>query len=229
MEKIILIISQKPELVLLVRLILVIILSGIIGYQREHWSKPAGFRTHILLGISGVLVAYIGYAFSNIDGNVDATRIAAQLLPGIGFIGAGTILREGKSIRGLTTAATLLTVTCIGICIGFGLYIPGIITTIITYLILSYSHFITGKYSDDSDLHLLIHTENPKKIINELKDLLNSNKIDIISLSINNSKKSSIELKCKSNSKLNKNTIISKIMVIDNIFEINDLKEEYND
>ena len=68
------------------------------------------------------------------------SRIPAQLLSGIGFIGAGTILRDGLNVKGLTTAASLLAVTCIGLCIGAGFYLGGIVATFIVYIILSHSH-----------------------------------------------------------------------------------------
>ena len=80
--------------------------------------------------------------------NTDVTRIPAQLLSGIGFIGAGTILREGFDVKGLTTAASLLCVTCIGLTVGTGFYLAAIITTILAYLILRYSHKISDVSSE---------------------------------------------------------------------------------
>lgn len=121
------------------RLFLGFILAGIIGYERETLNKPAGFKTHSLIGVSSVLIMLCGeYINMNWDG--DISRIPAQLLSGIGFIGAGTILRDGLNVKGLTTAASLLAVTCIGISIGAGFYLGGIITTIFSYYILSHPH-----------------------------------------------------------------------------------------
>ena len=122
------------------KLILGFVLAGIIGLERSSWNKPAGFRTHSLLGISSVLMMLCGeYMAQKYNNLIDPSRISAQLLSGIGFIGAGTILRDGFNVKGLTTAAALLSVTCIGLSIGAGFYLGGIVTTFylihINYLI----------------------------------------------------------------------------------------------
>lgn len=129
----------------IVKIVLIIILSGIIGLERDSWNKPAGFRTHALVGISSVLVVLCGEYFFKTFGSGDPGRIPAQLLSGIGFIGAGTILRDGFNVKGLTTAASLLAVTCIGLCIGAGFYFIGITATVISYLVLSYSYLLTDR------------------------------------------------------------------------------------
>ena len=86
------------------KLILGFFLAGIIGLERSAWNKPAGFRTHALLGISSVLIMLCGEYIAQ-KYNADPTRIPAQLLSGIGFIGAGTILRDGFNVKGLTNAS----------------------------------------------------------------------------------------------------------------------------
>jgi putative Mg2+ transporter-C (MgtC) family protein len=123
----------------LIKLVLGFILAGIIGAEREALNKPAGFKTHSLIGICSVLVMLCG-EYMAMTTNTDVSRIPAQLLSGIGFIGAGTILRDGLNVKGLTTAASLLAVTCIGLCIGAGFYLGGIVATFIVYIILSHSH-----------------------------------------------------------------------------------------
>jgi len=123
----------------LIKLILGFILAGIIGSERESLNKPAGFKTHSLIGICSVLVMLCG-EYISMNTNADISRIPAQLLSGIGFLGAGTILRDGLNVTGLTTAASLLAVTCIGLCIGAGFYLGGIVATFIVYIILSHSH-----------------------------------------------------------------------------------------
>lgn len=134
----------------LIKLMLGFILAGIIGAERESLNKPAGFKTHSLIGISSVLVVLCGQYIA-METNTDISRIPAQLLSGIGFIGAGTILRDGLNVKGLTTAASLLTVTCIGLSIGAGFYLGGIVTTIIVYFILSHSHKCFSNQSIDVD------------------------------------------------------------------------------
>lgn len=139
----------------ILKLILGFVLAGIIGLERSSWNKPAGFRTHALLGISSVLIMLCGEYMSR-EYNIDPSRIPAQLLSGIGFIGAGTILRDGFNVKGLTTAAGLLAVTCIGLSIGAGFYLGGIITTIVVYVILSYSYKFSDKLEHFATLDLQI-------------------------------------------------------------------------
>lgn len=161
----------------ILKLILGFVLAGIIGIERDNLNKPAGFRTYSLVGISAVLVMLCGEYMANTY-NADPTRISAQLLSGIGFIGAGTILTDGFNVKGLTTAAGLLAVTCIGLCIGAGYYLGGIIATIIVYLILSYSHKISDKleHFDVSEFHIKISKESA---LNEIEDILSRYEVNI--------------------------------------------------
>ena len=120
------------------RLILAAILSGAIGFEREFHGRSAGFRTHILLCIGSTLIMLTSmHMFDLYDGRVvvDPGRIAAGVITGIGFLGAGTIMHFKSSIRGLTTAASLWVVAGIGLAVGSGLYFGSIITTIPRLLI----------------------------------------------------------------------------------------------
>lgn len=116
------------------------LLSGIIGYEREHSHRPAGFRTHILVAIGSALVmltsVYVADKYEGIM-NVDITRMSGQVVSGIGFLGAGTILREGFSVKGLTTAASLWAVSCIGIAVGAGFIVGAVVATLVIYLTLN--------------------------------------------------------------------------------------------
>lgn len=125
----------------IIKIGITLILGGIIGFEREHSHRPAGFRTHILVSISSCLVAitniYVTNHYMGMGVNVDPTRLAAQIFAGIGFLGAGTILREGFNVKGLTTAASLLAVACIGVAVGFG-YFPGaVLATLGIYITLN--------------------------------------------------------------------------------------------
>lgn len=117
---------------LILRLILSTVLGGIIGLEREVGNRPAGLRTHILVCIGATLVMLVSkYGFEN---NSDPARLAAQVVSGIGFLGAGTILRTGNTIQGLTTAASLWVCAGIGLAIGSGFYLGAIASTIIVLL-----------------------------------------------------------------------------------------------
>jgi putative Mg2+ transporter-C (MgtC) family protein len=119
------------------KLLLAGLLSGIVGIERERANRPAGFRTHVLVGVGSTLVMLVSVAMASVTVHpADPARIAAQVVSGIGFLGAGTIMREGVSIRGLTTAASLWVVAGIGLATGAGLYFEAIMTTLIALLAL---------------------------------------------------------------------------------------------
>jgi putative Mg2+ transporter-C (MgtC) family protein len=111
------------ELVVLQRLLVISLIAGAIGFERERHGRAAGFRTHILVGIGSCLVMLTGLYLAeraSVGVQVDPTRMAAQVISGIGFLGAGTILRFRASVRGLTTAASLWAVGGVGIAVGAG-------------------------------------------------------------------------------------------------------------
>ena len=122
----------------LIKLGVTTILSGFIGFEREHSHRPAGFRTHILVAVGSSLVMLTSvYVFDAQGMSGDVTRMSAQVLSGSGFLGAGTILREGFSVKGLTTAASLWAVACIGIAVGAGFYAGALVATLVIYLTLN--------------------------------------------------------------------------------------------
>jgi len=123
---------------ILLRVVLAAGLGGAIGLERELREREAGLRTHMLVSVGAALFtlvsafAWTDWQFSNASGVVfDPTRIAAQIVTGIGFLGAGAIIRQGLSIRGLTTAATLWVVAAIGMATGAGFYTAAVITTVL--------------------------------------------------------------------------------------------------
>jgi len=117
------------------RLLFSSILGGIIGFEREkHNKRIAGFRTHILVSLGSTLIMltsiYICELYRGVA-SADPARIAAGVITGIGFLGAGTIIRSGESVKGLTTAASLWTVSGIGLAVGCGFYMAASIATVI--------------------------------------------------------------------------------------------------
>ncbi|WP_105614495.1 MgtC/SapB family protein [Vallitalea okinawensis] len=116
------------------RLLLAFILGGIIGWERENTNRPAGFRTHILVATSGCLAMIVNYEmFETFGGltNMDPGRMGSYVISGIGFLGAGTIIREGASVKGLTTAASLWASAMLGLACGAGLYEISILVTLL--------------------------------------------------------------------------------------------------
>ena len=213
----------------IIKLVLGFILAGIIGLERSSWSKPAGFRTHALVGISSVLIMLCGEYMSKAY-DIDPSRIPAQLLSGIGFIGAGTILRDGVNVKGLTTAAGLLAVTCIGLSIGSGFYLGGIVTTLIVYIILSYSYKFSDKldHFDLLDLEIGI-SKNVDETLTKIEKLLSNYNIDIKQLikktdELNNKDDSTtLKIVCHYNKKgFNKNQLLKNISLLENVSEVSE-------
>jgi putative Mg2+ transporter-C (MgtC) family protein len=124
---------------LTVRILLAALMGGLVGLERETVNRPAGFRTHILVCVGSSLMMIISNSmyFMFTSGDADPGRIAAQVVSGIGFLGAGTILREGATIKGLTTAASLWAIAGIGLAVGAGLYPAAVITTLVVFLTLA--------------------------------------------------------------------------------------------
>ena len=138
---------------IVVRLVLAAILSGAIGIERERLIWAAGLRTHMLVGVGACLIMIVSaYGFSDVLGLdhvvLDPSRIAAQVVSGIGFLGAGTILLRGEAVKGLTTAASLWAVAAIGLSVGSGLYVAGTATTIILLAILAGLKPLQERYHD---------------------------------------------------------------------------------
>jgi putative Mg2+ transporter-C (MgtC) family protein len=116
---------------LFLRIVIAAVLGGLIGFERELSDQPAGFRTHILVALGAALFTLAGaYGLedfvddSEVTARIDPTRVAAQIVTGIGFLGAGAIIQRGVSVRGLTTAAALWVTAAVGMAAGFG-YVAG--------------------------------------------------------------------------------------------------------
>jgi putative Mg2+ transporter-C (MgtC) family protein len=123
------------ELELAGRMTLGLVLGAIIGLERELHRQPAGFRTHSLVAVGAAIFTIIS-AYGFVGSAVDPTRIAAQIVSGIGFIGAGTILQHRGNIRGLTTAASLWSVAAIGMAAGAGMVTIAVVGTILILVVL---------------------------------------------------------------------------------------------
>lgn len=155
-----------------VRLALAALLGGLIGLERELRHKPAGLRTNISICFGSamftILSLRLGHEFAG-----DHTRIAAQIIPGIGFIGAGSILHSRGSVQGLTTAATLFVVASIGMAVGGGLYLPAIFATLVIFVALAALGRLETRFSLKSQLTAYeFATENAEHALAEINQLL---------------------------------------------------------
>lgn len=145
----------------LVRLTLATILGGLIGWERAHINRPAGVRTHEVVCIGSTLCMLVSEYINQEYGNIDPTRIGAQVISGIGFLGAGTIIKEGFSVKGLTTAASLWCVSCIGLALGTGFYSGAVIATLFIFCTLIMMKKLMINYSSTKTICLLVEHVDP--------------------------------------------------------------------
>ena len=130
---------SSADIDLVIRLSSAILLGGLIGFERELHGKVAGFRTHSLVALGSALIMLVSVQIFDLyqgKAQVDPSRIAAQVVTGVGFLGAGTIIRSRMGIKGLTTAAGLWTASAIGLACGLGYFRAAIIATVVTLFVL---------------------------------------------------------------------------------------------
>lgn len=132
---------------IMLRLTLSVVLSGLIGFKRQIHRRTAGLRTHILVSLGSCLIMLTSLYIFDIYKNqvpLDPARIAAGIITGIGFLGAGTIIREREGVKGLTTAASLWVVAGIGMAVGSGFYSAAVFTTILALVVLLFLRYAEG-------------------------------------------------------------------------------------
>lgn len=132
----------------IIRILAAAVIGGVIGLEREYRAKEAGFRTHFLVALGSALFTVVSqFGFEQTDGgtshiSLDPSRVASQVVTGIGFIGAGIIIFQKHAVRGLTTAAGLWVTSAIGLACGSGLYFLAFITMILVLICLEVLYFI---------------------------------------------------------------------------------------
>jgi putative Mg2+ transporter-C (MgtC) family protein len=152
---------QKEYFVILEHLLIALAAGGLIGFERSYHGRPAGFRTHTLVCVASsalmLVTLYQAHWYpETFSGRValDPTRMAQGIMTGIGFLGAGVIFKEGLTVRGLTTAASIWITAAIGILAGIGFYFPMAVTTVLTLLTLSLFRWIESKVPGQYYRHL---------------------------------------------------------------------------
>lgn len=183
-RKLLLDIKFDPNIVLLDILlpcILALIFGGIIGFQREKAERPAGLRTHALVCLGSTVFTLISYlGFSSIGyGSVDPSRIAAGIVTGIGFIGAGAIFRQGTLIRGVTTAASIWIVSSVGMALGVKLYYLAFAVTVLGFLTLSILKYFEDRVIKAPNYSIKITTAENFTNLNKIIGLLEKNSADV--------------------------------------------------
>lgn len=162
---------------ILIRLLVAAVLGGAVGYERERSHQPAGLRTHIILVIGSTLAMTISInlaiQFQPMAPNGDPARLAAQVISGIGFLGAGAIFRYGLNVKGLTTAASLWTMAIVGLAVGAGHYLPAIGATVLIFFVLFAIDIIEDRVINPySSMMLTLSAADRAHVIQDLKKLL---------------------------------------------------------
>lgn len=177
----------NPEQII-IRLIIGTLLGGIIGIEREINNRPAGLRTHVLVTLGStifMLISVDGFNYIGLGERIgDPFRIAAQVVSGIGFLGAGTIMKTDNNIQGLTTAASLWVSAGIGLSIGIGYYVAGITTTIIVLITLMSLRVYEVKMFKEKYRSIEIISEDRPGIVGEIGTFLGKHRVKIKELEI---------------------------------------------
>ena len=218
-------------LVVVIKLLLSAALGALIGFEREHSNRPAGLRTNTLVCIGAALVQITSIdIFNRYSGqaNLDPARLGAQVISGIGFLGAGTIIREGANIKGLTTAAGLWVVACIGIAIGSGSYAPGIMGAVLAYVILRSMRVIEDKMINRSKyLELDLEVANKPGEIGRIGQYLGEKNISIRNMVFkdyeDDDERVSLYLNIKLPTKLMKQEVIGNLMDEEGVYSVEEL------
>lgn len=167
----------------ILRLLVAGILGGLIGFEREFRAKEAGVRTHFIVALGSALFMIISqYAFT---GQYDHARVAAQVVSGIGFIGAGVIIFQKNVIRGVTTAAGLWVAAAVGLACGAGMYDVSVAAMLMTIICLETMHFVTKKIGERM-VSVTVSDANREEVLS-LMDILKKAKLDVETFSVSES------------------------------------------
>jgi len=187
------------EWVIVFRLVLAAILSGMIGFEREFHGRAAGFRTHILLCVGSTLIMLTSIHIFEVYYTrvaADPARIAAGVITGIGFLGAGTIMHSRSAIRGLTTAASLWVVAGIGLAVGSGLYFGALVTTILAIItLLVFSRLEHSMIRRDWYKTIVIETRQGIDQLKAIRNILAECRSDITDFEVDRAADSNMILK----------------------------------
>ena len=171
---------EALQLALLLKLGLATLLGGVIGLERELSGKPAGLRTNILICIGATLFTVVSVNMVPLGQGFDAARIPAQIVSGVGFIGAGAILHARGSVTGLTSAATIWVVAAIGMALGFGAYIESIGTALLVMLVLWGLRSVERVVARQSaKTHVFVHARPEASAPEEIEALMRRTGLDV--------------------------------------------------
>ena len=217
----------KVSAVIIFKIIVCVILVGAIGYNREKKGMVVGIRTHVMVGLVGLLIQITSLEYYRINGgDNDVFRLAGQYISGIGFLGAGTILKDKRSVKGLTTAASICLVAIIGLAVGAGIYLASIVVTLVAYAFLNdifrIKNLIT--ISRNSHAHIEVRiSENISVTVEVIKDMIRSAGGDIVSIEMqkrSNGEGVRLRFKINLDDELDISDILTDIMCINEVEKV---------
>lgn len=217
----------KVSAVIVFKIIVCVILVGAIGYNREKKGMVVGIRTHVMVGLVGLLIQITSLEYYRINGgDNDVFRLAGQYISGIGFLGAGTILKDKRSVKGLTTAASICLVAIIGLAVGSGIYLASILVTLVAYAFLNdifrIKNLIT--ISRNSYAHIEVRiSENISPTVEVIKDMIRSAGGDIVSIEMqkrSNGEGVRLRFKINLDDELDISDILADIMCINEVEKV---------
>ena len=221
--------NSLDTLSIIVRLVLAVICGGIIGIERERKRRPAGFRTHILICLGAAITTLTSqFIVFELGLYTDLSRLGAQVIAGIGFIGAGTIIvTRNRQVKGLTTAAGLWVTAIVGLCCGAGFFEAVIITTVIVLLaelVFSKLEYFIISHSRTSNIYVeYTRNENLGKIIDTIKQT----GAYIIELEISKSptaqKNSAVTFSIKSSRNVSCRSLMTLVSKVDGVVTVEEL------
>lgn len=206
-----------------VRLLIAVLCGFIIGYERKNRNKEAGIRTHVIVTVASCLMMMVSkYGFGDLEASrFDGSRIASQIVSGIGFLGAGMIFVHKNSIKGLTTAAGIWATSGIGMAIGSGMYFVGVITTVLVVFLQVFLHIEFKALKHGTTSEYIIHLKGSANAVDIVKNVIARAELscDVLSVSKNDDGvRINIEITYTDNNVLY--TFIQKSLEVPEILEV---------
>lgn len=205
---------------LALRIVLSGILGAVIGYERQARHKAAGLRTHMLVSMGSCLIMILSYKiYYMVEGhtNADPARLAAQVVSGIGFLGAGSIMKDGLNVRGLTTAASLWVVSAVGLTVGAGFYEGAIFVTVMILVVLGILTKIEYRTYDSSTFLLIVEGDENEELLGQICKTLAEQNVAILDVKIESKSPFVASFLIKSSKEFKNQQIIAQILTIQGI------------
>ena len=181
--------SEISEVQIILRVLVGAALGAAVGFERERQDQPAGLRTHMILVIGAtlamVLSVNLGFLYARPGTPADPARLAAQVISGIGFLGAGAILRYGFTVKGLTTATSLWTMAIVGMTVGAGYYLIGVFATALMLVVLALLNILENKFVRTTvSRFITIETDYHKGVVKDIRSIVQNFSDELASFTI---------------------------------------------